>query len=105
MKRLVLILTVMISACASTGIKQPDVVKVPVLFCPAPSEYHRPDMPIEQMTDNQKQSPGEVAKRYKATIKALQGYISELETQLDNYKKIHDSYDKTTSAIPGDEKQ
>ena len=66
--------------------------EVPILYCPAPTEIKRPELPIHEMTDEQKASPGEVAKYYKATVKILIGYVKELESQLNQYKEISQSY-------------
>jgi len=65
---------------------------VNVLYCPAPPEISRPELPIQHMTTEQEASDGEVAKHYKATVKTLIGYSKELEKVIDNQKKINKAY-------------
>ena len=47
----------------------------------------RPVLPIEQLTETQKADEGEVAKAYKATVKALEGYATQLEIIIEGYRK------------------
>lgn len=75
-----------------------EVVR-PVLYCPAPNyeELARPEvLPIQSITPNM--PAGEVALRYKATVRALQDYIQRLELSLEQY-------DDTSTALEalGDE--
>lgn len=66
----------------------------PILYCPAPN-WEAIDRPvalaIEGITADS--TPGEVAKRYKATVKQLQGYSKRLETSLTRYDKTHEAYE------------
>lgn len=89
------VLLVFLSGCAMNKIISPKEIKVPIMYCPAPQEYTRPSLPLLNMSQSQQETPGELAKYYKATVLELQGYVSELEAQLDNYKKIHNSYQQT----------
>lgn len=75
----------------NTGVKEQYVE---VLYCPAPPEIARPDLPIHQMTPVQLLNDGEVAKHTKATIKVLLGYSKELEKVVDNQKQINTEYEK-----------
>jgi len=75
----------------NTDVKE---LKVDVLYCPAPHEVARPELPIHQMTPEQKKNDGEVAKHYKATIKTLMGYSKELEKVVDKQKEINTEYEK-----------
>jgi len=68
--------------------------KVEVLYCPAPPEIARPELPIHQMTPKQRNNAGEVAKHYKATVKTLIGYSKELEKVVDKQKEINTEYEK-----------
>lgn len=63
-------------------------VTIPVLYCPAPPEFARPELPLDQLRAGQGLSDGELAQAYNATIVALQGYASELETALQGYEDI-----------------
>ena len=73
--------------------------KVEVLYCPAPPEIARPALPIHQMTPEQKQNAGEVAKHYKATVKTLMGYSKELEKVVDKQKEINTEYEKKKAEL------
>ncbi len=66
---------------------------VEVMYCPAPADVARPDLPLQSMTPEQEASDGEVAKHWKATLKALLGYTKELETVVDNQKEINKAYE------------
>lgn len=66
---------------------------VPILYCPKPPEVEKPTLPIESLTDLDKSSPGTVAKKYKATVKTLQGYANQLEESLKSYEEAHDAYE------------
>lgn len=105
MKRLALvIITVLLGTGCSTMAKQPEVVKVPVLYCPAPSNIDCSDLPLGHISSEQLKQPGEVAKMYKATVEKLQGCIAEYEKQVDFYKNAHDSYNSANNGKPGDAK-
>ncbi len=75
------------------------VQKVEILYCPAPPEVARPILPIHQMTTEQKQNAGEVAKHYKATVKTLMGYSKELEKVVDKQKEINTEYEKKKTEL------
>lgn len=64
-------------------------VLIPVISCPAPPVVGRPELPIQTMTPEQKQSDGEVVKHYKATVKALLDYSEALEAVVDHYDGIN----------------
>jgi hypothetical protein len=78
-----------LSGCSFFPVKlRTETVEVvrPVLYCPAPNyeELARPQtLPIDAITDET--SDGEVAVRYKATVKTLQQYINRLELSLEQY--------------------
>lgn len=84
-----------LNGCGSQPIKFTTDVKetlVPIVYSPAPPKIDRPELPIQQMTDDQLKSDGEVVKYYKATVKTLIGYSLELEKALDKYDKINKAY-------------
>lgn len=63
-------------------------VKVPVVEeCPTPPNLEKPDLIIDTLTNQDTNDPGKVSKAYKATVKQLQGYIEQLESILDAYRK------------------
>lgn len=83
--------TSLLIGCASGPAKiRTDVVEqlVPVLHCPPPPDgvLQRPQLPIATITEES--SPGDVAKKYKATVKSLQGYAQRLEQVVKNYDEI-----------------
>ena len=91
---LVAIIIVMVSGCSGIGTNvrtETVTVERPVLWCPAPDfdALHRPQtLAIETITPSM--SDGEIAVRYKATVKQLQSYVSRLEQYLLQYKKTSD---------------
>ena len=67
----------------------------PILYCPAPNweGLDAPDpLAIEPITDET--SDGEVAKRYKATVKQLQDYTERLEEALKKYDSTSEAYEE-----------
>jgi len=66
---------------------------VEILYSPAPPVIIRPELPIHQMTPEQLAIDGVVVKYYKATIKTLIGYSTELRTALDKYDDINKAYE------------
>lgn len=91
---LVLLVGFLCIGCASLKNRDVQTVNVPVMYCPAPEPYDRPNLYLYNMDNIQINSPGEVAKRYKASIQQLQGYTRQLELQLDNYKIIHNDFEE-----------
>lgn len=65
---------------------------VPILYCPAPLQIARPDLPIETMLSADAAIDGKVVENYAATITTLEGYVIQLETELTQYQKDHDQY-------------
>lgn len=97
-KGLIIILVSLVSGCAGLKIKDPDQVNlqeslVPILYCPSPPRVERPALPIETITNIDNKDPGIVAKKYKATIKALQGYSIQLEEALKSYDEASKAYE------------
>lgn len=102
MKSIFLLLaTVALFGCADTVRIKSDTqeVFVPIIYCPEPPEIKRPALPIHNMTPEQEKQPGEVAKNYKATVKALQGYSVELEKVMRQYRESNTSYDELKAKI------
>jgi hypothetical protein len=89
---------IMLSGCGSLTRKVEVVnktveVKVPLLYCPAPTEIERPELPLAVMTPEQIASDGELAKRYVAQVKTLLNYTSELEKIIAQNKENSTSYE------------
>ena len=97
----VLLATLILVGCTETVKIKSDTqeVFVPIIYCPEPPEVKRPALPILNMTPEQEKQPGEVAKNYKATVKALQGYAVELEKVMKQYKESSTSYDELKTKI------
>ena len=96
-------MTFFITGCETLKIKKEvQKVSVPILYCPAPPKIERPKLPIHQMTKEDLQKDGEVAKRYKATVKALIGYAKELESSLNEYNEINKAYEEKRKEIEKD---
>ena len=76
-------------------------VKVPVVYSPKPPVIIRPDLIIHDMTEAQKNNPGTLAQYYKGTVIQLIGYTEELESALDEYRKISDELSENVEIIDG----
>lgn len=88
MKRLILLIPILLvlTGCPGNTRVETIEVKVPVSSCPAPKEISRPVLPIDNLKSEDNADPGKVAVAYKASVRALIGYIKELEQVLDGYK-------------------
>jgi hypothetical protein len=63
------------------------IVKVPVpINPPAPPVVQRPALAIYQLSAGDEKNPAKVAKAYKASVKSLQGYATQLEIILNGYR-------------------
>lgn len=84
-QKIIPVLVLMIMIASGCSLLEPPIKKdiqkvyIAVPVVPEVQKPSRPELPIDQMTPDQKSSDGEVAKHYAATVKALQGYIFELE--------------------------
>lgn len=78
---------------------------VPLLYCPAPKweGLERPELPIDGITAED--SPGEVAKRYKATVRALQDHARRLERALEEYDTTNETYEELRKRFTEEWKQ
>jgi hypothetical protein len=70
-----------------------QIVKVPLLYCPAPPNWQRPVTEIER-ENLERASDGDIVKAYVATVKELQGYVVELETIIKSYDDANKAYDE-----------
>lgn len=76
-------------------VKEYVEVPKPILYCPRPNwkEIDPPEvLAIEGITVDS--SPGEVAKRYKATIIQLRDYNKRLNKSLQKYDETHKAYEQ-----------
>lgn len=95
-------LILFLSGCGGQPIKFTTDVKetlVPIVYSPAPPDIVRPELPIQQMTDDELKSPGNIVKYYKATVKTLIGYSLELEKALNEYDKINKAYKEQENTL------
>lgn len=105
MKKVVIVATLLLFVTACALPKQIRIRKevqestVPILYCPAPEEIEPPVLPIHTMTEEEREIDGEIAKRYKASVQVLQGYIEQLEKMLNDYKKANEAYDQLRKEI------
>lgn len=68
----------------------PVYVKIPVpINPPQPPVVQRPVLAIYQLSSADSKNPAKVAKAYKATVKSLQGYSSQLEIILNGYRQAN----------------
>ena len=93
-----IILLALLAGCSGTPVKlRTETVEVfkPILYCPAPN-WEGLDSPepltIEGINENT--PPGEVVKRFKATVKQLQDYAERLERALEKYDTTNEAYDE-----------
>lgn len=93
---ILIILFVLLFGCAE---KRLDIqeVKVPILYCPKPSVIERPSLSIVTITEDD--TAGEVAKKYKATIKVLQDYSIRLEEVVKSYNDVNMSYEELRNKL------
>lgn len=101
-KLILMSLIILLAGCGHEPIKFNTEVKetlVTVLYSPAPPDIKRPPLPIHQMTDEELKEDGLVVKYYKATVKTLLGYSSELEKALAEYAKINKAYEEERKKI------
>lgn len=100
---LILLLTLGLVGCGSVEVKtRTETVEVqrPILYCPAVdlTELARPQtLPIDSITPQT--PPGEIAVRYKATLRLLLDYIERLELTIDQYGKFNKSYEDLEAEI------
>ena len=93
---IIIALTLSLVGC-STAIKtRTETVEVskPILYCPAVdlTELGRPEaLPIQDIHPDM--PAGEIAIRYKASMKILLDYIERLELTVDEYGKFNKSYE------------
>lgn len=91
-----LLIVLLLAGCGSSPVKlRTETVEVfkPILYCPAPNwnELDRPEpLAIDMITPDME--PGEVAKRYKATIIQLQDYADRLQRALEKYDSTNEAY-------------
>jgi hypothetical protein len=92
----ILIVVATFAGCATTkDIKLTTTtvpVAVPLLYSPAPPDITRPDLPHLHMTPADEKIDGKVVQAYAASIQALLGYTTQLETIVAQYKDINQSY-------------
>ena len=102
-KWLALLLTLGLIGCGNQPIKtRTETVEVvrPILYCPAVDleAVARPgSLPIDTITANT--PDGEVAIRYKATVKTLLDYTDRLELLLKEYNSFNKSYDELVEEL------
>jgi len=94
---IIALLTVGLIGCGTAPVKlRTEVQEVfkPILYCPAPNweGLARPELAIDGIAPSA--SPGEVAKRYKATVRQLEDYADRLEKALDKYDTTNEAYDE-----------
>lgn len=90
----ILIIILLLIGCSSNPIVESKIqyVNKPILYCPEPPTVEKPILLIDNLSENDKNNPGLVAKTYKATIKQLTNYIEQLELILGQYIKTSKDY-------------
>ena len=84
---------VLLSGCSTLRFKgSVQEVKVPLLYCPAPPDYLRPDLEIHNLTNEELNSPGKVVQAYSASMIQLLAYTQELEKSLQFYQDANTSF-------------
>lgn len=94
---LLIILLIILFGCAEKRVLDIQEVKVPILYCPKPAVVERPSLPIINIREMD--TPGEVAKKYKATVKVLQDYSIQLEEIVKSYNDVNMSYEELRSKM------
>lgn len=88
-----LIVLLFTTGCGKMFVRDTQVQYVPILYCPDPPTVVRPELPIHNMSPEQKRVPGEVAKHYKATVRSLLGYSEDLESIIRYYNEADKEYE------------
>ena len=84
MKYLIL-LPLFLTACSQQPVKiETKIVEVPKLYCPEPPLIEKPNLAINTISESD--DIGDIAVKYKASIKALQLYSQSLERALKLYE-------------------
>lgn len=93
-KIIVLIFLLFLVGCGTNPIVETKVqyVNKPILYCPEPPNIEHPTLLIDKLTEHDKNNHGVVAQAYKATIKQLLNYITELELIIAQYDKTSKDY-------------
>lgn len=106
---IILVIPFLFTGCASPEPRiktETQEVKVPLLYCPAPPEYHRPALPIDSINKDDYKSKqayqNAVVKAYRASIEVLIGYAKKLEKGLNQYKENNQSYDDLKKKLEND---
>lgn len=92
MKYIMIISIILISGCATQQTVEFVEVAKPILTCPPPPGLERPDLALSTIQPGNTSTPGEVVKRYKATIIQLQKYAEELEIIVERYEEVSKNY-------------
>ena len=92
---IIFFLALFLVGCANQPVKlRTEVQEVfkPILYCPAPdwTGLEKPVLAIDGI--NSTTPPGEVAKRYKATVKQLESFADRLEHALRRYDATNEAY-------------
>ncbi len=83
---LVTICCIFIMTGCSTVPQVPETINVPVYICPAPPTFNKPDLPIENIVNEDSLSIK--LKAMSSTIIIQDSYIDKLEKILNGYKNL-----------------
>jgi hypothetical protein len=100
---IILVMSLFIVGCGTTKtITEYRDVRTPVYIIPKPPKESRPELAIEQVTPQQKDDLGELAKAYKLSVKQLQQYVERLEKIIDTYDKNSGEHDTKPKLFDSD---
>lgn len=88
-----LLVLLLSTGCGKLFVKDTQVQYVPILYCPEPPTVERPELPIHNMTPEQKQDAGEIVKHYKASMRSCMGYAEDLELIIRYYNEADKEYE------------
>lgn len=89
MVRSIILLSLFLIGCSTVPKVEVKTVMVPTLFCPAPPENPRPNLPI--YTISKGDDIGELVIKYKATIRSLQDFSNRQESIIRMYKILSET--------------
>lgn len=86
---IILLSVILMTGCAGFKAKNIVEVKVPVLYCPAPVEYERPNYNTSYLKPSDKGDWEKIAKAYVVTLLEMQAYTEKLELIIESYRGLN----------------
>ena len=85
----VILISLFLVGCTTVPKIETKTVLVPTLFCPAPPENTKPNLPIYSISS--RDDIGDVVVKYKATVRSLIDYSNRQESIIRMYKTLSET--------------